>query len=185
MRLATAWAAVLLCVTLLNVTTANADQNDPALPALFDQLQSASDVASASALESQIWQLWLDAPSAEADRLLRAVVDAMEQRDFREALILSTELVDSFPQYAEGWNKRATVYYLMGNFDASVGDITRTLELEPRHFGAISGLGLIFRIKGDVSAAVQAFEQVLLISPMAQHARRAVDELKQQSGSEI
>lgn len=176
---------VLLLVGSSLLTLANADQNDPALPGYYDDLLQASSSAEAVEIESRIWQVWLEAPDDESDRLLLAIGDALDQRDLREALILSSILVENYPDYSEGWNKRATVYYLMGNFDASVADIGETLRLEPRHFGAISGLGLIFRAKGDLEASLDAFEQVLRISPQSLNAQRSVADLKSQLGSEI
>lgn len=174
-----------MCLSWLVGTTALADQNDPKLPGYYDELLAAESSQEAVDIESRIWQTWLVAPDDESDRLLRAVVDAMEQRDLREALIASSNLVESYPDYSEGWNKRATIYYLMGDFDSSVADIGETLRLEPRHFGAISGLGLIFRANGDLEASLNAFEQVLQISPQSSNARRSVAELKSQLGSEI
>jgi tetratricopeptide (TPR) repeat protein len=81
------------------------------------------------------------------------------------------------PSFAEGWNKRATVYYLMGDFKASVGDIEHTLELEPRHFGALSGLGLIYMNMGKDQAALRAFRKTLEINPHLPAIRERADEL--------
>lgn len=173
-------------IALLLVTGASlADQTDPELPALFTSLENASDAAAARELESSIWEKWLEAPDSDADRLLRKTTTALSENDLREALLASTELVEQYPDYAEGWNKRATIYYLMGNFDDSVADIKTTLSLEPRHFGAISGLGLIFRHRGELEPALAAFEQVLKISPQSYQARRGVEELRQSIGREI
>jgi len=174
-----------LVVFSLFLTSAFADQSDPQLGQLFDQLRQAQSPAAAQSVESEIWQTWLVAPDADSDRLLRATVDALGQRDFREALIISSELVQDYPDYAEGWNKRATIHYLMGNFDSSVIDIGETLRLEPRHFGAISGLGLIFQAQGNLEASLDAFEQVLEISPQSLNAQRSVQHIKQQLGREI
>ncbi len=162
-----------------------ADQNDPELPRLFTSLENAADASAAREVESSIWQKWLEAPDAEADRLLRETTTAMSANDLREALVASTALVEQYPDYAEGWNKRATVYYLMGNFDNSVADIKTTLSLEPRHFGAISGLGLIFRQRGELEPALAAFEQVLKISPQSYQAKRGVEEMRNRIGREI
>lgn len=170
---------------LLPITVTFADQTDPALPGLFTSLESADSAATARQLESSIWEKWLEAPNADADRLLRKTTSALSENDLREALLVSTELVEQYPEYAEGWNKRATIYYLMGNFDESVADIKMTLSLEPRHFGAISGLGLIFRYRGELKPALAAFEQVLKISPQSYQAQRGVEELRNSIGREI
>jgi len=177
--------ALAALVLVLSSAVSLADQTDPQLTALYQSLRTAESSASADSIQSRIWQVWLTAPDAQSNLLLQATVDALGNRDLREALVNGTQLVEAYPNYAEGWNKRATVHYLMGNFDASVADIGETLRLEPRHFGAISGLGLIFRAKGDLQAALDAFSQVLQISPQSLSAQRSVAELKQQLGIEI
>ena len=80
----------------------------------------------------------------------------MRGRDLERALSLADELIEAAPEFAEAWNKRATIHYLLGDDDASVLDIRETLAREPRHFGAISGLGLIFLRQGDEAAALEA-----------------------------
>ena len=92
-------------------------------------------------------------------------VAAMSRRDYRRALSRFEQMVAIAPDFAEGWNKRATVHYLMGNYSASLGDIVRTLELEPRHFGALSGRGLVYVALEDEQRALEAFEQALAIHP--------------------
>jgi tetratricopeptide (TPR) repeat protein len=87
-------------------------------------------------------------------------------------------VVTTLPDFAEGWNKRATVHYLNEDYTASVIDIERTLVLEPRHFGAISGMGLIFMARGDEAGALRAFEEVLKIHPHARGAKARVEELR-------
>jgi tetratricopeptide (TPR) repeat protein len=101
------------------------------------------------------------------------------------ALQLSTQLVDSYPEFAEGWNKRATIHYLLGNNAQSVADIRETVRLEPRHFGAISGLGMIFLRESNFPAALQAFEQVLKISPASIGAKRSIEQVRREIGREI
>lgn len=171
----------LLCVPLYAI----ADQNDPELVELYNSLSAAPDAATAGEIESAIWQKWLEAPDGKSNDLLMKTTAAMRESNFRQALAYATELVDAYPDYAEAWNKRATVYYLLGNFDSSVSDIYETLRREPRHFGAISGLGLIFQRKGDLEGALAAFEQVLEISPQSINARRNAELIKQELGDEI
>ncbi len=167
------------------VQNAMADQTDPELPALFSALEAAETADDANRLETRIWQLWLQSPDEKADAFLQRIVSAMGQGDLDDALTASDELVQYAPDFAEGWNKRATVHYLMGNFNSSVEDIYRTLKLEPRHFGAISGLGLIFLKQGNAANALQAFEQVLAVSPKSINARRSVEQVRKQLGEEI
>jgi len=162
-----------------------ADQTADELPELFDQLLEATSAAQASELESQIWMHWLQAPDDASEFLLSQVAQAMNTGQLEFALKLSTQLVDGSPNFAEAWNKRATIHYLLGNNNASVADIRETLALEPRHFGAISGLGLIFMRERNMEAALDAFEQVLAISPASGNAQSSADRVRNELGREI
>jgi tetratricopeptide (TPR) repeat protein len=105
-------------------------------------------------------------------------IQAMARRRMASARLLFDQVVEMAPGYAEGWNKRATVYYLEDNLPASMLDIERTLTLEPRHFGALSGMGLIFSEVEDVEGALEAFEAVLEIHPHSPTARASAEELR-------
>ena len=120
-----------------------ARQDDSRLDDLFSRLKCTSDVHEARLIEGLIWTLWLQSGSPDIDRLIEAGNDAMGAGRYDDALGRFTRVIERDPAFAEGWNRRATLYYLMGNFDASVRDIQETLLREPRHFGALSGLGLI------------------------------------------
>jgi tetratricopeptide (TPR) repeat protein len=96
------------------------------------------------------------------------------------ALDYFNRLVTLAPDFAEAWNKRATVYYLMGDYRASVLDIERTLELEPRHFGALSGLGLIYDAIEEPAAALRSFEAAVAINPHLDSTRQRIDALRRQ-----
>lgn len=170
---------------VLASVSARADQNAPELPGLFDQLLGAASGSQASEVESQIWQHWLQAPDEASEFLLSQVSQAMNVGQLQLALKLSTQLIDGSPKFAEAWNKRATVHYLMGDNTSSVADIGETLALEPRHFGAISGLGLIFMREKNMEAAVDAFEQVLAISPASNSARSSAERARNELGREI
>jgi tetratricopeptide (TPR) repeat protein len=175
----------LLLALVLYMGQVHSDQNDPALPALFDQLQQSTDGVETRELEARIWTHWLDAPTRSSTLLLTQVELALSEGKLDLALRLCNQLVDGTPEFAEGWNKRATIHYLLGDNDASVADIRETLLREPRHFGAISGLGLIFLRSGNREAALEAFEQVLAISPGSINAKNSVEQLRQQIGREI
>ena len=92
----------------------------------------------------------------------------------RKALMIFNELVEEVPDFAEGWNKRATLYYLFGDYAASARDIEKTLELEPRHFGALSGLGLVHMAQNQYAKAKSAFEAALLIHPHSSGVRQNI-----------
>lgn len=180
-----ALVTLLVVSSALGAPAALADQRSPALPELFDDLLDADDAAIAARLEGMIWREWFDAPDEEAERLLSRLNAAVDARRLDAALELADELVAHAPDFAEAWNRRATIHYLRGDDDRSVVDIRETLALEPRHFGAISGLGLIFLRQGDLEAALEAFEQVLEISPASAGARRSVEGVRRELGRDI
>jgi len=185
-RLALSPLVVGLSLLALSVTSPiSADQNASELPRLFSELKSATSAEGAARVEAEIWLRWLEIDDQKSSALLDQIVHAMETRDLDEALIASDELITHNPDFAEGWNKRATVHYLMGRYESSVNDIRQTLLREPRHFGAISGLGLIFLRKGDLPSALEAFERVLEISPQSVNAQRSAESVKGQIGEEI
>lgn len=161
------------------ISAASADQNDPRLDDLFNRLKSATAPASARAVEQQIWSIWLKTPHGTAQSLLDKGIQRMQAGDLATALAAFTHVVEAAPDFAEGWNKRATVYYLMEDFDASLNDIVKTLELEPRHFGALSGRGLIHTRLKNLKAALEAFEAALEFHPQATGAKSHADALRQ------
>jgi tetratricopeptide (TPR) repeat protein len=167
--------AILAFIVLGFAAAANADQKDPRLPALFAQLKGAPSSDAASAIESEIWTIWFESGDAEIDKLLVAGSNAMSVRDFPAALEAFNRIIDKRPDFAEGWNRRATLYYLMGEYQKSLDDIARALALEPRHFGALSGLGLVNLKLDRIPAAGQAFERVLAIDPRSEAAQQDLD----------
>lgn len=176
----------LICIFLLTASGfTRADQTAVELPGLFEKLKEAGSGVEASRLEQLIWQHWLKAPDEQSGQLMEKISSSMSASDLAIALRLSDQLVESHPRYAEAWNKRATIHYLMGNNVKSVADIRETIALEPRHFGAISGLGLIFLRQENLEAASDAFEQVLSISPASLSAQQSVERVRKELGREI
>ena len=167
------------------IPIATADQGDPELDALFKDLGKAEDASAARRLEGRIWQRWLLAPDAESQELILQIESTMRSGLLEAALDAADALVERAPDYAEGWNKRATVRYLIGDYDGSIEDIRRTLLLEPRHFGAISGLGLIYLRQNDKVAALAAFEHVLEISPSSSNALATAERVRRELESDI
>ncbi|NIA69088.1 tetratricopeptide repeat protein [Pelagibius litoralis] len=142
-----------------------ADQNDARLEKLFDRLLEAPGPAEAQAVEGAIWSIWAQSDDGAVRALMEDGVAAMSRRDYRRALSKFEQMVAIAPDFAEGWNKRATVHYLMGRYDQSLADVARTLALEPRHFGALSGRGLIYVALEDEKRALDSFEEALVIHP--------------------
>lgn len=157
-----------------------ADQTDERLEGLFQQLEAVPVGSNASPVESRIWQIWIESGDAASERLMRQGIGAMSGGRLDLALSILGRLVDRSPGFAEAWNKRATVHYLMGDFEASVADIQKVLDLEPRHFGALSGLGLIYDAIDEPEAALRSFEAALAINPHLTGTRERIDVLRKQ-----
>jgi tetratricopeptide (TPR) repeat protein len=159
-----------------------ADQTDARLDGLFELLATSSGRQAARTAEAEIWRIWIESGREEIDALMAEGLAAMNNQRFEDAIDLFGQITRRAPEFAEGWNKRATAYYLNDDHVASVRDIQTTLALEPRHFGAISGMGLIFLRRGDQEGALAAFEAVLAIHPAAPGARQRVEELRKRLG---
>ena len=159
---------------------AAADQDSPGLEKLFQHLKNAHNKLDADTAESAIWALWTHYGDKDIDSAMTLGIAAMHTGDYQNALGFLTHVVKAAPRFAEGWNKRATAYYLLGDFDSSVADIGRTLALEPRHFGALSGLGLIYDAIGKPEAAVKVWKRALEIHPYMQGIRQRMRELSRQ-----
>ena len=154
-----------LIVFLLFAFSIKADQNDARLENLFDILSKTESDIQINEVTSNIWDIWHETndPLIEAD--FYRGLEAMRTGDLLMAVAFFTRVIDKNPNFAEGWNKRATVYYMLGKFDASMMDILETLKLEPRHFGAMDGMGLIFIHLEQFDKAIGIYEQMLEIFP--------------------
>ena len=158
-------AMLLLLAAAVAAVPAAADQNDPRLSELFDELQAAPDPRAARDIEQQIWLIWTRHEDDAVNSLMSVGVAQMSRRDYSGALGSFEEIIAADPEFAEGWNKRATVHWLMENYDESLVDIERTLKLEPRHFGALSGRGLVYIELEEWERALEAFEAALAVNP--------------------
>ena len=155
-----------------------ADQTDPRLADLFSRLQTTDDATDAAVAANLIWAIWHQSDDDRINDLMRQGLTQMSSRDYADAVATFSEMIDLNAGFAEAWNKRATVHYLMGDYGASVKDIDRTLELEPRHFGALSGLGLIMVAMENEEAAIAAFEATLAVNPFAAGAEQNLEALR-------
>lgn len=174
--------AVLVLVLGLLGGAASADQKDPRLDALFAALKNAPGIGDVLPIEEEIWSVWLEAGRPDVDRQMELGVAATARADYDGAIAAFDAVVRAAPDFAEGWNRRATAYYLIGDFDASVADIQRTLALEPRHFGALSGLGLIYLALGQDEGALKAFLKALEIHPYLPGAKAQIQEIHRRLG---
>jgi tetratricopeptide (TPR) repeat protein len=178
-RLRSIGAILATCGGLLIGGPAGSDQTDPRLNDLFAQLRSAPGPAQASEIEARIWSIWSETGDAEMDKVYRIGNQALAIGDLATALKIFDSVVARAPSFAEGWNKRATIYYLMGRYHESLDDIGRTLELEPQHFGALAGLGLVNMELDRDEAALDAFERVLRVTPQSPTAKANIAFVKQ------
>lgn len=147
------------------------------LDSLFEELKGA-DARAASRIEREIWNEWSKSGSPAMDLLLQRGRDAMEAGDTAAAIEHFTALTDHAPDFAEGWNARATAYFQAGELGPSVNDIAKTLTLNPRHFGALSGLGMIFEQLEQPEKALEAYKAALAIHPQLQGVIEAVERLE-------
>jgi len=156
-----------------------ADQTDPRLPGLFDSLKTAPDAKAAQATADRIWRIWSENPDNQLlTKALNEGVAQMNAGRLREAERLFTSVIEADPDFAEAWNKRATVYFLMGAYDLSKRDIAQTIAREPQHFGALSGLGLVETHIGNYEAALKAYEKAADIHPFMDGYEDIVSALK-------
>ncbi|MCX7889917.1 MAG: tetratricopeptide repeat protein [Rhodobacteraceae bacterium] len=149
----------------------------PDLEGLYRQLAD-PDNPDWQIAQADILREWSKSGSPALDLLLRRGQDAMEAGDLAAAIEHLTALTDHAPDFAEGWNARATAYFLNGDFGPSIADIRMTLALNPHHFGALAGLGQIFEGIGRPDQALKAYEAALRINPHMDGVRQAVERLR-------
>jgi tetratricopeptide (TPR) repeat protein len=171
--------SIFLSVLLFTVATVRADQNDTRLDNLFTRLKSIDNSDEANPIINRIWTIWIETPDPALRHEMRRGMAAMHMANYKLALKSFNTIIEAEPDFAEGWNKRATLYYMMGQFTASMADVYKTLSLEPRHFGALSGMGLILMETGNDRDAISAFEEALKANPHMPSIDRYIDYLKE------
>ena len=156
------------------------------LDTLFEALKIAPDNESARAIEQRIWAMWIASGSDTCNLLMGRVKAATEQKDLDLAIKLLDAVIELKPTYTEAWNRRATIYYLQKDFGHALSDIREVLMREPRHFGALSGLGLILQEIGDEKHALEAYRRALAIDPHLENVEEAIKNLREKvEGREI
>jgi tetratricopeptide (TPR) repeat protein len=161
--------------TLPRVQRGDKTQN---LDRLFEALKVAPDDESAKYVENRIWAIWLASPSDTANVLMGRVKIAIDAQDPDLAIKLLNAIIDIKPDFVEAWNRRATVYYAKKEFGRALSDVREVLAREPRHFGALAGLGIILQELGDDKHALDAFRRALAVHP---HLERIPDLVKKLS----
>jgi tetratricopeptide (TPR) repeat protein len=156
------------------------DQTDPQLDALFSTLKTSENIVVLQKTETDIWAIWFESGREEIDSLMEKAGIAVQSSQLVLAEKIYSQVVEMAPGFSEGWNRRATVRYYQNDYTGSLADIQQTLALEPRHFGAIWGLGMILGWERDFSGAITAFERLLEIKPHARDAKPRIEILKQE-----
>lgn len=156
---------------------AQAPARDPQLDRLFAQLAQAQDAATARPIETQIWARWAESGSPTVDILIERATAAQEAGDRTRALEFLERATSLAPNFAEPWNRRASIAYQAHDFPTAISAIQETLRREPRHFGALTALGLIYEELGQDRQALDAFRAALAIDPSYEAARRGADRL--------
>ncbi|NOZ33463.1 MAG: hypothetical protein GXP01_10495 [Alphaproteobacteria bacterium] len=136
-----------------------------ALDGLFDRLLFAPNEKEASGISNQIWTIWTSPADPELAARMRGIERAALARDYGLAIALSSDVIRQWPDYAEGWNRRATYAFFVGDYDASLADVFETLAREPRHFGALSGGALVQLRLGNRAGALQFMIEGLKVHP--------------------
>jgi len=155
------------------------------LDSLLGRLALAQSDEQARLIEHGIWQVWSRSGSPTADLLVVQAMKAAEAGQTIKALAMLDTVIASRPQFMEAWNKRATVYFLIGDYDRSLADIAKVLEMEPRHFGALAGQGLILNEQGKPESAIKALKRALAINPRLDTARKALKDIEPNFEREI
>lgn len=173
------FAIVSILATVCLALSQGMETRESYLDTLFEQLRT-SEGREAFEIERQIVRIWSDSGSPSMNLLLQRGRRAIGQGRYRMAIRHLTMLTQLAPEFAEGWNSRATAYYLLGEYELSLADIARTLSLNERHFGAISGMAMIFESQGDDRGALRALEMVEEIYPYRHGLEDSIFRLRQE-----
>ncbi len=149
---------------------------------LFERLVRTKDESEAKGITASIQRRWLRSGSDTADVLMSRAMQAVEAKDQALAIEILDRVVVLQPEWAEGWNKRATVFYMLGDVTRSMADIRETLAREPRHYGALAGLGIILQSNGDRKAAYDVFRKALALNPFLNDVKQQVQRLESELG---
>lgn len=148
------------------------------LDRLFDQLAKAQSPAEAALIEDEIWRQWSDSGSPTLDLIMLRGLKALEAQEYAVALDMFSTAIEIQPDYAEAWNKRATLYYVINDYDAAIADVTQVLAREPRHWAALMGLAVMFDDLDRKEPALGAYRAAFEINPQLEDAEAAIERLK-------
>ena len=174
----------ILILSLLFFSSVNAEKKDNKLDKLFNQLKNTKNLSSAQIIEKEIWEIWEVHPSDDRrgfrlTELLTQGTRLMNMQELSKAYELFTKILAVEPDWAEAWNKRATVLYLMKQHESSLADIKITLVLEPRHFGALSGQALNYIELNLYEKAIKSYKAAQKIYPIIDGAKKMIPQLEE------
>ena len=174
----------ILILSLFFFINVNAEERNNKLDQLFVELKNTKDLSSAQAIENEIWEIWSIHPSDDRRgfRLTELLIQGtrlMNIRELSKAYEIFTKVITVESDWAEAWNKRATVLYLMKQYESSLADIEITLVLEPRHFGALSGQALNYIELNLYEKAIESYKSAQKIYPLLDSAKKMIPELQE------
>jgi len=152
------------------------------LDTLFAKLQTAKSDEDADLIVADIWAMWNLSGSEQIDEIMQRAQSLMHMGALGMALEVLDDVVRTAPDYAEGWNRRATVLFFIGQYDRSWKDCEEVLRREPRHFGALAGMGMIALTQGRHSASLEAFRRALKVNPFMKERRELIPALERKVG---
>jgi tetratricopeptide (TPR) repeat protein len=155
-------------------------EREKTLSDLYALLATADDEESAKAIADAIERVWVHSGSATIDLLMERSIKAMNEKKVDLALKLLDSVVELAPDFTEGWNRRAYVYFVQNDIERALGDLRRTLALDPHHFKALDGLAQILREIGQKKAALEAFKELIDVHPYWSGAKQAIEELERE-----
>ena len=171
---------VFLVLLFYGNAIAESDGRDFRLNQLFDQLKKSNNDSKALEIEMKIWNIWSTHPTQEKlTQSLAKGSDLMSKGELEPAYKIFSTIVNSAPDWAEGWNKRATVLYLMGRYQDSLNDIDKVLKRESRHFGALSGLGLVQIKLKNYEKAIKSYQAAQKIYPSIMSAKIMIPQIQE------
>jgi len=173
----------ILALSLLFFSNVNAEERESELNNLFTQLKN-SEISNAIEVENKIWKIWSTHPASDRKgyRLTELLAQGsflMTQQEFNKAYAIFTQIILADPNWFEAWNKRATVLYMLGRYQESQEDIDEVLKLEKRHFGALSGQGLVQTELKNYERAINSYKEVQKIYPSMQAPKVMIPHLKE------
>ena len=173
-----------MSLSLFFFNNVNAEERNNKLDKLFTQLKNTKELSSAQVIEKEIWEIWSIHPSDDRrgfrlTELLTQGTRLMNIGELNKAYKLFTQIIAAESDWAEAWNKRATVLYLMNQYQSSLDDIKITLALEPRHFGALSGQALNYIELNEYEKAIESYKTVQKIYPIMAGAKKMIPQLEE------